>query len=175
MMGRSSARLPEVIHPTASSDVFFFWSGHGGSLEGPLWGNEDADEYFGKDRIRNIVAEMSAQNGGTRMYRRMMFAIETCFSGHWGDALKGLPDVLVLTAANEQESSKADVHDPELRVYLSNAFARTFRRQMALKSDITIYELYRELFTTTKGSHVTIYNQQEYGSVYSEKMSEFMP
>jgi hypothetical protein len=46
---------------------------------------------------------------------------------------------------------------------------------MALKSDITIYELYRELFTTTKGSHVTIYNQQEYGSVYSEKMSEFMP
>ena len=168
MMGRSSSRLPQVIRPTASSDVFFFWSGHGGSREGPLWGNEDAYTYFGKDRIRNIVKEM----GGS--YRRMMFAIETCFSGQWGDALMGLPDVLVLTAANAQESSKADVHDRDLGVYLSNAFARTFRRQINAKNDITIYDLYRELFKTTKGSHVSIYNQQEYGSVYSERMSEFL-
>ena len=105
----------------------------------------------------------------------MMFAIETCFSGQWGDALMGLPDVLVLTAANAQESSKADVHDRDLGVYLSNAFARTFRRQIDAKNDITIYDLYRELFRTTKGSHVSIYNQQQYGSVYSEKMSEFLP
>jgi glycosylphosphatidylinositol transamidase (GPIT) subunit GPI8 len=175
MMGKKSDRLPQVISPTASSDVFFFWSGHGGSREGPLWGNEDAYEYFGKDRIRDIVAEMAGKTGGSRMYRRMMFAIETCFSGHWGEALMGQPDVLVLTAANAQESSKADVHDRDLGVYLSNAFARTFRRQINAKNDIAIYDLYRELFRTTKGSHVSIYNQQEYGSVYSEKMSEFLP
>ena len=175
MMGRSSSRLPEVIHPTASSDVFFFWSGHGGNTEGPLWGNEDAEEDFGRDRIRNIVAEMSGQNGGPRMYRRMMFALETCFSGHWGNALTGQPDVLVLTAANAQEPSKADMHDRDLGVYLSNAFARTFRRQINANNDITIYNLFRELFKTTKGSHVSIYNQQEYGSVYSERMSEFLP
>jgi hypothetical protein len=42
-------------------------------------------------------------------------------------------------------------------------------------NEISIYDLYRELFRTTKGSHVTIYNQQEYGSVYSEKMNEFLP
>lgn len=175
MMGHRSSRLPYVISPTASSDVFFFWSGHGGSSEGPLWGNEDAREYFGKNRIRSIVAQMAGQTGGSRMYRRMMFAIETCFSGQWGEALTGLPDVLVLTAANAKESSKADVHDRDLGVYLSNAFARTFRRQIGAKTNITIYDLYRELFTTTKGSHVTIYNQQEYGSVYSERMSEFLP
>lgn len=175
MMGKKSDRLPQVISPTASSDVFFFWSGHGGSREGPLWGNEDAYEYFGKDRIRDIVAEMAGKTGGSRMYRRMLFAIETCFSGHWGEALMSQPDVLVLTAANSQESSKADVHDRDLGVYLSNAFARTFRRQINAKNDIAIYDLYRELFRTTKGSHVSIYNQQEYGSVYSEKMSEFLP
>jgi glycosylphosphatidylinositol transamidase (GPIT) subunit GPI8 len=109
------------------------------------------------------------------MYRRMMFAIETCFSGHWGEALMGQPDVLVLTAANAKESSKADVHDRDLGVYLSNAFARTFRRLIGGNNEISIYDLYRELFRTTKGSHVTIYNQQEYGSVYSEKMNEFLP
>ena len=175
MMGKKSDRLPQVISPTASSDVFFFWSGHGGSREGPLWGNEDAYEYFGKDRIRDIVAEMAGKTGGSRMYRRMMFAIETCFSGHWGEALMSQPDVLVLTAANSQESSKADVHDRDLGVYLSNAFARTFRRLIGGNNEISIYDLYRELFRTTKGSHVTIYNQQEYGSVYSEKMNEFLP
>ena len=175
MMGRSSSHLPEVINTTASSDVIFFWSGHGGSSQGPLWGNEDAENYFGKDRIRNIVSEMAGTNGQPRKYRRMLFAIETCFSGHWGEALKGQPDVLVLTAANERESSKADMHDSNLGVYLSNAFARTFRRQINAKNDVTIYDLYRELFKTTKGSHVSIYNQQEYGSVYSERMNEFLP
>ena len=184
MNGRSSARLPKVIHPTASSDVFFFWSGHGGNREGPLWGNEDAYEYFGKERIRNIVKEMAGYdpnsqftivNSQLRKYRRMMFAIETCFSGQWGEALTGLPDVLVITAANAQESSKADVHDRDLGVYLSNAFARTFRRQIDADNAISIYDLYFELFRTTKGSHVSIYNQQEYGSLYSETMSEFLP
>jgi glycosylphosphatidylinositol transamidase (GPIT) subunit GPI8/ABC-type branched-subunit amino acid transport system substrate-binding protein len=175
MMGRRSERLSQVISPTASSDVFFFWSGHGGSQEGPLWGNEDAVDYFGKDRIHDIVAEMAGQQGnGTRMYRRMMFAIETCFSGQWGEALTGLPDVLVLTAANAYETSKADAHNSELGVYLSNAFARTFRRRIAVQTDITIFDLYQELFRTTKGSHVSIYNQQQYGSVHAERMSEFL-
>ena len=164
-----------VERTTVSSDIFFFWSGHGGSEEGPLWGNEDAEDYFGKDRIRNIVKELVGTDAASRRYRRMMFAIETCFSGHWGDALMGQPDVLVLTAANEHESSKADAHDRELGVYLSNAFARTFRRQIDANNEVCIKDLYDALFKTTKGSHVSIYNQKEYGSVYSEKMSEFLP
>ena len=181
MLGRQSDRLPQVIHPTATSDVFFFWSGHGGSNEGPLWGNEDA-RGFGINRIKDIITQMAgtAPEGspdgnapGTQSYRRLMLAIETCFSGLWGEALTGLPNVLVLTAATGRETSKADVHDRELGVYLSNAFARTFRRQVNANNRVTIYDLYRQLFRTTTGSHVSIYNQKNYGSVYSETMSEF--
>jgi glycosylphosphatidylinositol transamidase (GPIT) subunit GPI8 len=181
MLGRQSDRLPQVIHPTATSDVFFFWSGHGGSGEGPLWGNEDA-RGFGISRIKDIVNEMAGTAttpeglpSGARSYRRMMFCIETCFSGLWGEALAGQPNVLVLTAATANETSKADAHDRELGVFLSNAFARTFRRQVNANNRITIYDLYRKLFRTTTGSHVSIYNQQHYGSVYSETMSEFFP
>ncbi|MBP5770484.1 MAG: ABC transporter substrate-binding protein [Bacteroidaceae bacterium] len=169
MMGRTSQRLPHVIHPTASSNVFFFWSGHGGHREGPLWGNEDAGQYFGTDRIQNIVAQMNEQD----MYRRMMFAIETCYSGKWGEALTGLPDVLALTAASPYETSKADMHDRDLGVYLSNAFARTLREEIFKNTSITIYDLYRELARTTTGSHVNIYNQQQYGSVYEETMRDY--
>ena len=171
MTGKKSERLPQVISPRSDSNVFFFWSGHGGSREGPLWGNEDSYVYFGMDRIRSIVDAMAKEN----KYRRMMFAIETCYSGKWGVALEGTPNVLVLTAANPKESSKADVHDRDLGVYLSNAFARTFRREVNRNKDITVYDLYKELARTTTGSHVTIYNNELYGSVYTETMQEFFP
>lgn len=170
MLGRRSDRLQHVISPSSGSDVLFFWSGHGGSNDGPLWGNEDARQSFGAHRIRDIVQQMDDAD----MYRRMLFAIETCYSGKWGKALEGLPDVLILTAATDIETSKADIYNRDLGVYLSNAFARTFRRQIHQNNDITIYNLYRELFKTTKGSHVSLYNQQNYGSVYNEKMSEFL-
>lgn len=169
MLGRKSDRLPHVIDANSGSDVLFFWSGHGGSQEGPLWGNEDASQYFGRQRIKSIIEEMDAAD----KYRRILFAIETCYSGKWGEALEGLPDVLVMTAATSTETSKADMYDSKLGVYLSNAFARTFRRQIAQKPNISIYNLYRELFRTTKGSHVSIYNQTNYGSVYEDNMQEY--
>ncbi len=171
MLGRQSDRLPHVIHPTATSDVLFFWSGHGGSSEGPLWGNEDARSYFGAERIKDIVSQMNEAD----MYRRMMFAIETCFSGKWGEALTGQPDVIVLTAANGRETSKADVHNSELGVYLSNAFARTFRQYVNQNNNITLRDLYIELAKTTNGSHVSIYNEKNYGSVYTNTMQEYFP
>jgi len=171
MLGRQSDRLPQVIHPDSTSNVFFFWSGHGGSAEGPLWGNEDAREYFGTERLNKMVTEMNAAN----MYRRLMFSIETCFSGKWGEALTGLPDVLILTAANGKEFSHADVHNGELGVYLSNAFARTFRQFVNQQNTITLRDLYIELAKTTTGSHVSIFNERNYGSVYINTMEEFFP
>ena len=171
MLGKQSERLPKVIHPTSTSDVFFFWSGHGGSREGPLWGNEDAHSYFGKERIKNIVTQMDEAD----MYRRLMFSIETCFSGQWGEALTGIPDVIVLTAANPRETSKADVHNSDIGVFLSNAFARTFRKYINQNNRISLRDLYMELAKTTNGSHVSIYNERNYGSVYTNNMLDFFP
>ena len=169
--GRQSQRLPHVIHPDSTSNVFFFWSGHGGSKGGALWGNENATEYFGTQRIKDIVSQMNQTN----MYRRMMMAVETCYSGQWGQALTGLPDVVVLTAANSNETSKADVFDQQLGVFLSNAFVRTFRQLINDASSITLYDLYLHLARSTSGSHVSIYNHQQYGSVYDESMREYFP
>ncbi|MBQ7179754.1 MAG: ABC transporter substrate-binding protein [Bacteroidaceae bacterium] len=171
LMGRQTERLPHVIHPDSTSNVFLFWSGHGSMHKGPLWGNEDAKEGFGNNLIHDIVSQMNDAN----TYRRMMLAVETCYSGQWGQSLVGLPDVLVLTAANAFETSKADVFDQQLGVYLSNAFARTFRSKLRSRTSITLYDLYRELYKTTPGSHVTIYNHQQYGSVYTETMQEYFP
>jgi hypothetical protein len=46
---------------------------------------------------------------------------------------------------------------------------------MDYRSFLSIYDFYKELFKSTNGSHVTIYNQQQYGSVYEETLEEFFP
>lgn len=170
MLGNQSDRLPKVFHTTNSSDILFFWSGHGGESDGPLWGDETADYYFGSKRIKEIVQTMHDEG----KYRRMMFAIETCYSGIWGNALTGIPDVVTITAANAYEPSKADVMDRNLGVFLSNAFARSFRDAINSNPSISLRDLYLQLAKTTTGSHVSLYNESQYGSVYSTFMSDYM-
>ncbi len=104
-----------------------------------------------------------------------MLAIETCFSGLIGDAIVGLPDVVAITAANKIEPSKADVHNRELGVFLSNAFARAFRKAINEDNRIILRDLYYQLALSTTGSHVTLYNDANYGSVYYEDTSDYFP
>lgn len=171
MTGRRSDRLPHVITTDSTSNVFVFWSGHGGESEGPLWGNEDDWTYFGKQRIRNIVETMSAN----KQYRRMMMALETCFSGKWGEELTGIPDLLVLTAASPYETSKAEQFDQQLGVFLTNAFSSTFMQSIKANPTISIYDLFTKILKATNGSHVSLYNEKNYGSVYKNDASDFFP
>ncbi|MBR5035912.1 MAG: ABC transporter substrate-binding protein [Prevotella sp.] len=165
LLGRESQRLPHVIHSTEADNVFFFWSGHGADSGGPLWGNEDSREPFGTQRIRSIVEQMP--------HRRMMLALESCYSGQWGEALTGIPDIIVLTAANAFETSKPDVYDTDMGTYLSNAFSRSFLRTVGGNPSVSISDLYYQLARTNSGSHVTLYNIEQYGSAINSSMSDY--
>ena len=165
LLGRQSQQLPHVVHSTDADNVFFFWSGHGADNGGPLWGDENSRNPFGPQRIRNIVEKMP--------HRRMMLALESCYSGQWGEALTGVPDVIVLTAANAYETSKPDVYNADMGTYLSNAFSRAFLRTVGRKPSVSIADLYYQLARTTSGSHVTLYNIEQYGSVNKSSMSDY--
>ena len=169
ILGHSSERLPHVIHSTEHDNVFIFWSGHGADNGGLIWGNEDSHLTFGTQRIRSILEQMTQP----RCYRRMMLVLESCYSGKWGEALTGLPSVLVLTAANSVETSKADIYDPEIRTYLSNAFSRSFLRTVGANPNVPIADLYYQLARATSGSHVTLYNIEQYGSAYNNTMGDY--
>lgn len=164
-------RLPHVLHTTSTSDVLIFWSGHGADGRGMVWDSPRQSTAFTGQRMRDILSQLNERDG----YRRCMLAIETCFSGLIGKAVVGLPDVVAITAANDLEPSKADVHDPALGVFLSNAFARSFRQAVNTSPDITLRDLYYSLARTTTGSHVTLYNDQSYGSVYSLTARDYFP
>ena len=164
-------RLHQVMKTTSTSDVLIFWSGHGADGLGMVWENGRQSTSFTGSRMRNIITQLNDRDG----YRRCMLAIETCFSGLIGKAVVGLPDVVAITAANDLEPSKADVHDRNLGVFLSNAFARSFRKAVDSNPNIILRDLYYELARTTTGSHVTLYNDKNYGSVYQLTARDYFP
>jgi hypothetical protein len=84
-----------------------------------------------------------------------------------------VPDVIVLTAANAYETSKPDVYNADMGTYLSNAFSRAFLRTVGRKPSVSIADLYYQLARTTSGSHVTLYNIEQYGSVNKSSMSDY--
>ena len=170
LAGNQSERLPHVLHTSQSSDVFVYWSGHGNGSDGPLWSDIDQEVPFGCRAIGQIVRELHNQG----KFRRMMLAVETCYSGLWGQTLEGIPDVVVLTAANHLESSKADVWDADRQTFLSNGFTRAFRTAIDGNPNITLRDLYLQLARSTTGSHVTLYNERQYGSVYLNGMDDYL-
>ena len=83
--------------------------------------------------------------------------------------------MVAITAANTVEPSKADVHNSELGVFLSNAFSRAFRISINNEPTVTLRDLFYHLARTTTGSHVTLYNDINYGSVYTLNAGDYFP
>ena len=162
LQGKASERLPKVLKPDADDNVLVFWSSHGspGSMD---FGGDQMMTY---NRMKAILADTP--------HRKLLFAIEACYSGGLGMACEGLPGCLFITAANPYETSHADVWSEEVGVYLSNGFTRGFQEAIDQSPSISLRDLYYSLARNTSGSHVKVYNDHNYGSVYSNTMTEFL-
>lgn len=162
LQGRSSARLQEVLSPDADDNVLVFWSSHGepGSLD---FGKNQSMDYA---HMRGIIENTP--------HRKLLMAVEACYSGGLGEACEGLPGCLFVTAANPYETSHADVWSEEVGVYLSNGFTRGFQDAVGSNPAISLRDLYYTLAAHTSGSHVKVYNVPNYGNVYSSSMAEYL-
>lgn len=121
--------------------------------------------------FRAVVEGM--HSGGK--YRKLLCLIEACFAGSVAEACGGIPGALLYTAANPNETSKAENFDPDLNVYLSDRFSAAFRQAVSERTDWTMADLYYRLYNHTPGSHVTVYNSDSYGNLYTSTLSEFFP
>ena len=167
LKGERSERLPEVIGATENDNVFIFWSGHG--VQGGMCWNDD-DFGMTADRLASTFEEMYQK----RNYRKLLMMVETCYSGGVLQQCEGIPGMLFITAANGDETSKADLFNGELKVWMSNRFTSTFIEQIAENRAVSMRDLYYRLFINTVGSHVMVYNAVNYGNLYSSDMSEFI-
>lgn len=167
LSGEKSERLPVVIESTANDNVFVFWSGHG--VPGALCWNDNAYGIMG-DQLDETFRRMREK----RSYRKLLMMVEACFSGGVMEQCRNIPGMLFVTAANGDETSKADVFNGEMKVWMSNRFTSTFIEQITENKNIALRDLYYRLFINTVGSHVMVYNAENYGNLYSADMSEFI-
>lgn len=162
LRGERSDRLPHVISSDSSDNVFIFWSGHGSPGSFDFGGNRQLSHREMRDFISMTP------------HRKLLFTVESCYGGGMGERCKGLPGVMVITAANPYETSHADVWSETVGVYLSNGFTQGFLDTVNKDRSVTLRDLYYSIASTTAGSHVKLYNADSYGSVYSNTMSDFM-
>lgn len=168
LTGEKSEALPVVLESDYDDNVFIYWCGHG--LYKYLSWAEEA-RALSADDLKAALQTMS----GKRMFRRLFFPIEACYSGSIGNVCKDVPNTLYITAANSAEESHADVQDMALGgVWLSNGFTRGFREAISENNAISFRDLYYNLVKATKYSHVCLYGEETYGSVYLNGMDEFL-
>lgn len=162
--GNRSDRLPHVISSGEQDNVLVFWSGHGtqGSLS---WGDDDG---FSHRQAAELFDALHQQ----RKYRKMLWFVETCYAGSVAKACEGIPGILCMTASGEWETSKPDI--PYKSVWLSNRFTYSLLSELTARPEISLRELYYSLFRTTIGSHVQVYNEKNYGSVYRNTLKEYL-
>jgi glycosylphosphatidylinositol transamidase (GPIT) subunit GPI8 len=166
MSGCASTRLPKVLQSGAQDNVIVFWCGHGnyGRL---AWGSGTS---VTGDEVADIFRRMKEQG----RFRKLMLAVDACYSGSIGEACMGIPGMISVTAATPYEPSKADVKDLTMGIWLSNAFTRVFQETIDDNPNISIRDLYYYLARATTGSHVTVYNADAYGNLVHNTMSEFL-
>ena len=158
-----SDAYPVTLGSSKSDNVLFFWSGHG-TQNGWKW---KETENLNADFAKSVFSDMQ--------FRKMFAIIETCYSGGVAQGCIGIPGLLMMTAANPYETSKADAFDSELQVYLSNTFTSSILAQFETNPNSIIYDLYLHAFNKTNGSHVMVYNPDYYGNLYLNDMSEYYP
>ena len=165
LSGTPTSHTPVVLPTSAGDNVLVFWSGHGdyGLLN---YGKQTVTAQ----QLKETITEMKAN----QKFRKLFFVIEACYSGSVASYCEGTDGILFMTAANGVETSKADMKDPQLNVYLSNGFTRGFQQKITENPSVTLRDLFYHVATQTVGSHASIYNQEHYGNMYTDSMQEYM-
>ena len=167
LLGHTSTHLPHVIHSDADDNIFFFWSGHGAPGE-MRWC--DAQRGITKNDLEKCLAQLE-QSGN---YRKLIGCIETCYSGGVAEAADNHNGMLFFTAANANETSKADEYNYNWDVWMSNRFTATLQDCMIKSPTQTFGELYNQLFISTVASHVCVFGHKGFGSLYESNLGEIL-
>lgn len=176
LTGKESKKLPHVIKGDSTTNIFVFWSGHGkkGSLR---WGPDSLDRTFTYASMETLLDSLSKQ----RKYRKILWMTEACYSGSICKAFEDLevPQAACITAANENETSKADLYSADLKTYTSNSFTKAIMTDLnkidpQQYEDVSIKDLYYHALRNTYGSHVSIYNAKNFTNLGVAEFGDFL-
>ena len=175
LMGQRSDKLPVVIPPDAGNNVFLYWSGHGrnqnhGGAREFQWREKPHNQGVTAQLLREAVTTMQRNNG----FRKLLIVAEPCYAECVVTDLDGIPGVLAMTGANEQEQSWADNWNPTGSFWMSDRFTQNFVAAMTENPAITYRDLYLYCAQHTLGSHARVVNAAQFGNLYHTGPGEFV-
>ena len=166
LLGNKNGRLNTVLQSTDTDNVLLYWTGHG--KEGAFsW--LETKEKFTAEQLGETVSKMYAN----KQYQSMLICAEPCYSGSVVKAIEGIPLVLGISAADEHESSFADNFHPELGVWMCDRFSYNLIRIIENNINMDIYNLYQKLNESTLGSHVRVYNSENFYNLRMACLREY--
>ena len=153
-------------HPSLNDNLFVYWAGHG-ELEGPYWLNQ----IIPSAKVSDFFSKLSEK----QCFRKLFFAMEACYAGKVGICCedKNIKGMLSITAANENETSKAYAIGTA-GVWISNSFSNALIKELGTRKASSIYDLYHSIYNLTIGSHVSVYNAKNFGNLYTTSIDEFL-
>lgn len=166
LRGAKSEALPDVVESGKDDNIFIFWSGHG--MPGALSWKE-----YGRMTPEKLNETFEALEEEER-YRKLAMFVETCYSGSVMNKCLGHKGMIFFTAADPDETSKADVFNVDYGIWMTNRFTSTFVDEVAHNPSVSLHKLYTLLYRDTVGSHVMVYNADNYGNLYKNSIEEFI-
>ncbi|MBO5703332.1 MAG: hypothetical protein J6R91_01985 [Bacteroidaceae bacterium] len=168
LLGQSSEKLPVVLNSEQHDNLLFIWAGHG--APGVLLWDENQKTITG-EFMSNLFNEMYSAG----KYRKLFGVIEACYAGSVAEKCQGLPNVLLMTSANNKETSKAELYASLWQTYLTNSFNMSMLQTLQDENlfTLSLRDLYSESFSKTMGSHVTLYNLENFGNIFFNYASEY--
>ena len=173
--GKKSASLPKVIESTASDNVYAFFVGHGNPSGMLIGGSKAGQAQQAKESVilpGDLAATVQGMFTDAR-YRRLLIAVETCHGGIEGTQLTS-PGAILFAGANPSESSLGANFDSSLNSWLADQFAYQLFVSGRKTPELTLDALYRHLYETVGGSHVTVYNSGQFGRMGNVTLQEFL-
>jgi len=151
--------------PTTSSDyVFIYYDNHGGpDILGVPDGCGDYITGEGLDAALNKASQAG-------LYKYALFGIEACYAGSVAEHFTA-PNLVTITASNNQESSYAYCYDSYIGSYLSNEFTWMWINELNDHPSEAVGDLYDHCKANTKQSHVSFYGDE---SMKTLAISEFL-
>ena len=164
--GVATPERPTVLNSTDTDNVYVFIVGHGGSDGVCL---KECAEYLSPSDLQATIGQMAAAG----RFRRMLVVVEACHGGVMGAGLTA-PGAILLAGANPIENSLASNYDQELDAWVSNEFAFAYYSAVSNQPDLPLFDLYRGVYLKVPGSHVTVYNAENFGDLAEIGIEEFI-
>ena len=171
LAGRSSSRLPVVLPQNEAQNVFFYWSGHGNSVEHGgynefIWRDASYGKGFSATLLRQTVEQMKC--------RKLFIVAEPCYGECVIRAIEGQRGVLAMSGASATEQSWADCWSNEARIWMCDRFTLNFVNCITANPQTNFRDLFLYCAQHTLGSHAKIVNAANFGNLFTSGPGEFM-